>query len=257
VSTYTRDRDIDRAWATHQPERIRVPAEIWRKLRTFKRSIAPAAVNIKRILDDDTTMKRLMTNFAFKKGIGRARALSRLKKHLAGATLQAEDDTIIGTWLEPTGPILDSDDPSLQQDCIVVWVGFGGRQSSYAAGFLRLLSVEVPDHALARLLQRSPSADLAAALHEACVGYLSADQGEVLACIQAGREFYLPGGDGVFLCTGITDPSDGRVYTHARCRTWISDVMARPDQKPLPVAGDDGDPMLTVLLAKMMVTTPG
>ena len=116
-----KQREIERAWALHQGRRV--PAEVWRRVRAFKRSIAPEAAKLSRALSDKTTMQRLFTDFPFKKGIGRARALARLQKHLTGATLQAGDGAVVITWLEPTGPLLDSEDPSLQQDCIIVCLG--------------------------------------------------------------------------------------------------------------------------------------
>ena len=41
-----RESQIERGWLAHEPERARIPREVWRQLRTFKRAIAPVAARI-------------------------------------------------------------------------------------------------------------------------------------------------------------------------------------------------------------------
>ena len=241
-----------RPWHECPPEEQRERqqrAEASRQVRAFKKTIAPAAEKIWRAVIDER-LQRLITDYAFKKNTGRDRALARLQKHLAPVTLCPGDGGVVTwSWLEPSNSVLISDNPSLTQDCIVVNFGIGGRQSTQQAGLHVVLSLEVPDHALGRLLQRSPNTDIAAALIEAHEEFLQADAEAVLERMKKDREFYLRGGAGVFICEGIAATSNGQRYFYARSSTWISDVMIRPDQKPLPRAGADDEPMLNVLLA--------
>jgi len=254
--TDTLVQNKSRPWYALSPEEQREcqqRAEARRRLRAFKRSIAPAAAKINRAVRDEA-MQRLLTDYVFKKGIGRARALGKLKKYLPGATLQAGDGGVVTwSWLEPSDPVLISDGPSKQQECLVVNFGIGGRQSARTAGLLVFLSLEVPDHALARLLQRSPNADIAAALIEAHEEYLQGDAEAVLECMKADREFYLRGGPGVFICEGIAATSNGQRYVYARAQTWIGDSMIRPDQQPLPAAKDIDEAMIGILVGLAMM----
>jgi hypothetical protein len=176
--------------------------EATRKLRVWKRAIAPAAAKIDRALADETTTHQLITDFAFKKNAGKAKALARLRQHLAPAKLSAGRDIFTWSWLKPTGPLLASDDPSLRQNCVIARFGIGGRRSAHFAGAAVVLSLEVPDHALVRLLERSPNADIEAAVFEAQDGYLHANNQAVLECMKSYREFYLRAGPGLFICTG-------------------------------------------------------
>jgi hypothetical protein len=100
--------------------------------------------------------------------------------------------------------------------------------SAYASA-----SVECPDHCLGRLLQRSPGADIGAALQQAHTAFLAADMQTIVAHLRAQTTFYLPAGPGILLCKAIrgVDPR-GRVAVFARANTWISDAMRRPDQLP-------------------------
>jgi hypothetical protein len=43
-------RQIDRAWSQHEPERDRVPGQIWRQLRAFKQEIGTTANVIEELL---------------------------------------------------------------------------------------------------------------------------------------------------------------------------------------------------------------
>jgi hypothetical protein len=103
----------------------------------------------------------------------------------------------------------------------------------------RACSVECPDHATARMLQRAPGTDITQALRQAHQAFLTADLDEVLDRVTARETFYLPCGDGLLVCTGVvgTDAKAQR-WIYARARTWISNAMRRPDQQALAPASN-------------------
>jgi hypothetical protein len=114
------------------------------------------------------------------------------------------------------------------------------RNAANSWAFL-VIVVEVPDHALGRLLQREPKADLAATLFQAATAVLGSDA-EVV-----GDEFNLKAGPGLFLCKAQGYWHDGHYGRYCRCRTFITDQMARPDQRPVTAASDPSCSVLSLL----------
>ena len=97
--------------------------------------------------------------------IGRQRVLAKLAReigtaaHYEGVRLSGSYPAAVWSRLRPQGAVIKSTDPSEQQDCITVdYVAAGGFATGIgdASG---IWTIEVADHALGRMLQRSPSAD--------------------------------------------------------------------------------------------------
>jgi hypothetical protein len=72
-----RELQIDRAWLQHDPDRGRIPREVWGKVRTFKRAIAPIAQRLDAASQDRDRIKTLLYDYACKGDVGRARALAK------------------------------------------------------------------------------------------------------------------------------------------------------------------------------------
>ncbi len=228
----------------------KIPPEARRKLREFKREIAEPAESIFRALADVTTVKKLVSDYVHKKGTGRARVLMRLKKKFAGAEFVTAGDCFEFWWLEPHGPlIVDARDEGEKQDCILAHFAVAGPSSNHSSMLLHAWSIEAPDHALARLLQRSPTADLKKILLAARLAFMHASSAEVLNYIKDDRTFYLSAGDGLLVCVGINGQMGGQRFTYARARTWISNEMAGVDQKPIEAADDEAETMGDLVLA--------
>ena len=57
-----RESQIERGWLAHEPERGRIPREVWRK-RTFKRTIAPIADRLDIASTDNDRLKVLLYDY--------------------------------------------------------------------------------------------------------------------------------------------------------------------------------------------------
>jgi hypothetical protein len=71
-------RQIDRSWSQHEPERDRIPAEIWRRVRAFKRELPPTAAIIERVLKNDKLAQPLIERCVRRRGMARQNFLPSL-----------------------------------------------------------------------------------------------------------------------------------------------------------------------------------
>jgi hypothetical protein len=191
---------------------------------------------------------------------GRARVFEKIRRRFAGrGVLEGVrlDRHPIAVWsvVRPYGSIniTKNRPPRLAQDCAVVdylMVGmFPSPDGKITAGIRTgLWTLEVPDHALGRLLDRSPGADLDEVLFDAHHAALSArlDDDQVRAALddRHARSFMLPAGDGVFRCEIIRaeDASqDLALQVHLFAHTWLHDDQLYDDQVPVLVAGTEGN----------------
>jgi hypothetical protein len=102
-----------------------------------------------------------------------------------------------------------------------------------------LWTLEVSDHALLRLCQRDPGADLDAVLLEAHRAILRAPATKEIG---AKDEIYLmPAGSGVFLCQlhCATDRHSGDICIRFRARTWLHRDQLGDNQEASIVRGVD------------------
>jgi hypothetical protein len=53
------EREIERAWLQHDPQRNAIPP-IWRRLRRFKRTLEPTSVKIRAELQDEVFLRQLV-----------------------------------------------------------------------------------------------------------------------------------------------------------------------------------------------------
>jgi len=245
------DYDIERAWAAHQPERAKVPEAIKRQLRLFKRELTgPADVIAKWI--GDKASRDDAADYVCKRGIGRERALARIKRTVPGAHINPGPKFIELRWLEPSGRVIvDARTPGDMQDCILAYFAAAwgsGRGMHLWSRFF----VEIPDHAAWRLLQRGGSqVDLRHCLMQASDAFADGDAKEVMDYLSAKRTIYLPAGPGVFLSEIIAGIDDKHKYYYARARTWLSAEMLAPQQRTVTPAKKGSESVLAWLLALM------
>jgi hypothetical protein len=140
---------------------------------------------------------------------------------------------------------------SQKQDCVAVnYVLVGALGGPGIGGMIAdgLWSVEISDHALLRVLQRDPAAELDAVLlgvHRSAL-WLSNDiatAADAAAAAGEGRASgFLPAGDGVFICefNAATDRSNWQKMLGVRAVTWLHDDQLHDDQRPEP-EGKPGD----------------
>ena len=117
---------------------------------------------------------------------------------------------------------------------------------------------EAPDHMLARMMQRAPGIDAAAALYQGAQSFLGADR-EMIAA-QPRETLYIPTGPGLSVGLPIRALSpDRKAHLILRGQTWLADRMAGPDQARLRRrltrrgacwrrrwrVGDEGKPVMT------------
>jgi hypothetical protein len=158
------------------------------------------------------------------------------------------------SWLAPRGCMLiDPKTEGEAQDAILVRYGFAWIERKRELNGYEAFSIECPDHAAARLLQRAPEVNLPRVLMEAQDQFFAADVSTVSRHVAHGTSLYLRCGPGLLICHAI----DGRTpsginYWFAQARTWIKDSMIRPDQIPIaPAVGDDPS-MLTLMTALVL-----
>lgn len=230
----TRERQVEAAWRQHEPLRARVSPEARRAVRVFKQQIAPEAARIKDVLKISASLGPI--DAWSKLGpLNRERKLAKIKTALSPASVDNVGGDLLVLWLEAHGQLIQVDDPSFQQEVVLVVAAVGTRLRS-AIRWTSFPVFEAPDHMLARMFQRSPGVNASAALYEAAVSFLRADRG---ALRFDGETLYLPAGPGLTLTLPISLVDlEGKPRLIARGFTWIAAEMATPDQRPVAAAVD-------------------
>jgi hypothetical protein len=137
-------------------------------LRIFKRSIAPLAARVGLAADDGKRIRTLMMDYSRKGDVGAQRTFAKLRHHFYPATVERLQKGILWSWLDPRGAMLaDPTEPGETQDAILVRYGLAWVVRKREVVGYEEFTLEAPDHALARMLQRSPGTDLKVALHQA------------------------------------------------------------------------------------------
>jgi hypothetical protein len=193
------EREIERAWLQHDPQRNTIPQEIWRQLRRFKREFEPTSAKIKATLQDEALLRSLVEQCCRRRGIARARVLKDIRRTFSGAVVKIVDGEILEiSWIAPSPPvILDPKNPAEQQECLLCCYAVAWPTPPFGIRLRSAWSLEVPDHAAGRYLQRiGENADLKSALFEAANWFYSADMTAVKPHVGRGTDIYLPAGGG-------------------------------------------------------------
>jgi hypothetical protein len=224
-----------------------INAEARGKVRAWKRRAETQRLRIERALYETATVKAAVADFVLKSGTGQHRALSKIVAALPGATLEScrhagGPPLAVWSYLKPRVSVaIDPPDPSDAQGCVTVDYIVAGCLPGLTAGVADgLWSLEVTDHALGRLLQRAPNADLSAVLTAA---HHAALRVQIMEVGQGHPEFLLPAGDGCFACTLMAceeEVTRNEPQAHIRAGTWLHRDQLHDDQRPIAIDGPPG-----------------
>jgi hypothetical protein len=234
------EREIERAWLQHQPDRDRIPSDIWRKLRAIKHTLEPTSLKVKAALQDEALLRSLVEQCCRRRGIARQRRLKVVRHSFPDAAIKVVHGEILEiSWLAPSPPVIaDPKDHGERQECTLVCYAVAWPTPPFGIRLCSAWSLEVPDHAAGRYLQRAGNnADFRSALFEAANYFYSADMTAVQPHVGRGSDIYLPTAGGAFVGTVIgAKSSGGHGFLYARAATWIEEIKMRPDQTLLPKA---------------------
>jgi hypothetical protein len=202
-----------------------------------KRTIKPIADRLDAAATDRDRTAGLFYDWTRKGEVGRARALAKLRKHFPLATITFPLRASCGRGCT----LIDPKSHGEAQDAIIIRYGFAWIERKRELNGYEAFSIEVPDHATARLLHGAPTVNLPRVLMEAQDQFFAADVATVSRHVAHGTSLYLRACPGLLICEAISGRTPtGIEYWFARARTWISDSMIRPDQIPIaPAVGDD------------------
>jgi hypothetical protein len=231
-------RQIDRSWLQHQPEKDRIPSSVWRSLRAFKGDLVQTAAVLEGLLKKQQ-ISSLLEPLCRRRGMVRHGLLASMRRRLPGANIRiahTHRSIVEISWLSPRlGLFAAPQNPNEQQPCTLVCYTAVWPPTRDTLRMHSGWAAEIPDHALARLLQRAPDADIRAALFAAANAFVAADADIVAKLINRPVGIYLPAGPGCFVggVVGARTPDGSRTFVYARCQTWLHSDMLGDDQLPL------------------------
>ena len=242
-------REVDRAWLQHEPERRRVDPKYYRQLNALKRSWEPTAEAARKAIANSRLLQRLITDCYRRKGMARKAALKAVERAFPGAQINV-GDIFEMVWLAPSGPVVvDPRDYSERQTCTLVvflaaWEEFYGFSLRSGWSLLR------EDHAGARYLERAgPNGDLKRALFQAANHFMAADIELVSLHVGRNSDVYLPTNEGFFVCNVVgARSSGGHKFLYARASTFVEKVKLFPNQIPLRKAASAKNSVAALLL---------
>jgi hypothetical protein len=234
------EREIERAWLQHEPHRAAIPAAVWRRLRVFRKEFEPTSVKIRAALQDEALLRSLVEQCCRRRGMARKRVLKAARRSFPGAEIRiANMDVLEISWLAPSPPVIaDPKDHGERQECALVCYCVAWPSPPFGITLRSAWSLEVPDHAAGRYLQRAGNhADFSSALFEAANHFYASDMAAVTPHVGKNTDIYLPSGGGCFVGTVVgAKSSGGHNFLYARAATWVDETMLRADQTLLPKA---------------------
>lgn len=227
---------------------IRIDAAARGQVRAFRQQILYQARRIQALsgmpdLIDDLQIWHHKTNAR-----GRDRVVKRIQRALPGVrwfsppsyVRERVGQVMIGAYLDNSGPtIIEPRDPGQTQESVVVRYILLAKNRIYGG----LWTLEIPIHALGRIAQRLPNANLADVIY---AGHRRA-LASVIGDARPGTGFWLATPPaGAFFCELIVGPDEScneELTTFIRARTWVHNDQLRDDQHPIPEAVN-GQPRL-------------
>ena len=110
----SRERDIERAWALHEPLRATRAPRCPPRRERFKQRIAPNADKIKRIYQS-LEFRALLNDWARKGAVGRERAKRKIVQMLAPAPVDDAGGALMLMWAETRAQMIIVDHPSFSR----------------------------------------------------------------------------------------------------------------------------------------------
>jgi hypothetical protein len=238
------------------------------QLRHWKRRLAESYAIFRARYHDSESLAPLIEDMVKGSRAARRGALEKLTKAFGpGVRLesaQLKRGASIGVWsiLKPRESVVDSipdsmnisesDRASLEQDCVCVNYIVAGRREHDGKFILGegLWTLEVPDHALGRAVERSRLLHPETIIREAHATLLD------LPASAPTPSQYLKAGSGCFV-GGLILGDDVRIgaSVHFRAKTWLANDMLGSDQIPLDEKGEPGKRLGDALLLPYLLWT--
>jgi hypothetical protein len=204
---------------------IAIDNEARGKLRVWKQQLARHYAMLEKRFRSEDILKTCVAFALRGSAIGRKRAFDKLSKAFTGCTLECVRLDGPNPWalwsvLKPRTSVAVNEGPELSQDCVAVHFILAGKLPNDDAFCSGMWTLEVPDHALGRLFQRSGGADPAACIMEAHHVLLRLRMKDV---VTDGLTFSVRAGPGAFhsrLLVGTDDDDQGLIVS---ARTWVAD----------------------------------
>lgn len=137
---------------------------------------------------------------------------------------------------------------SMSQDAVTVNYVFAGLANGGVRTGEGVWTLEIPDHALGRAVERSGFLTPESIIREVHRNVLNAP---IDAPGWKNKRALLKAGAGCFgvdFCAGTDVSAGGAPMFHVRARTWLADDMLGPDQQPVGGEGKEGDRLGDLLL---------
>jgi hypothetical protein len=232
--------EIERAWREHEPLRARVPNSVRVKTRALITAVAHDGEQILSVCQEPL-LHAIVTDWRCKKKVGKQRAFMKLVSLLAPSRIREDRESLVVISLMAYGSNVAAAHMRYAQDAISVLVLRLGKS------FRPALALEVPFHALARIIERGAMTPVAAqaAIHEAAERFLAADHAAMERASSTEESMALPAGSGLLLgeVIALRDADFDHIIGNPlrlfhRARTWIPLRDAMANQKPPPPASD-------------------
>jgi hypothetical protein len=224
-------------------------AEVRGQLRAWKRKLAQAYAEFE--LAYGGRIQAMAVDLV-KRPAERQRTLEQIKRALGdGVTLESfhrgRHAHAIFSILKPRDAVCTAtNDGSLTQDCITVnyiVVGYMPGPPEHAGVAEGLWTLEAPDHALGRAVERSGVLHPGVIVRQAHLNLLALPQ-SLAASMSGASGVLIKAGSGAFAGEFRMAP-DVSTYNalqcHVRVKTWLADEMLGADQNPLREPGEPGD----------------
>jgi hypothetical protein len=239
-------------------------AETRGKLRSWKKKLA-ADYAIFDATYRSGKMSSLAADLALCTKSGRVRALTEIRRNFGpGATLEkifSNGKLALFSILKPRDSIIlevpedtpESEHASLSQNCVTVNYILTGKMPGILIGRFNDIidtaegywTLEVPDHALGRAVERSRFLHPGAIIKEAHYNLLNlANSNGPLLNGRDNPKAYIKAGPGCFIANmrlGRDISIGDRLNPHVRVTTWLHEDQLGPDQIALSKIGEPGD----------------
>jgi len=232
-------------------------AEVRGQLRLWKKDLMVKYNAFERVYYQGSTIRPQVEDFVNRSSEkGRRRAFPRVEKAFGPGVKREWVDfsgrhpLALWTILCPRMSVAANGDPGRMQDCVTMnyivvgllpnFDGIGERYMSEG-----LWTLEIPDHALGRAIERSGGKLPDAIIREAHLVLLHLPEDRVP--LDGETRFYLKAGAGCFVChacTGRDVRNPHFANFHIRADTWLDNDLLHDNQIPLCEVGKTGERMM-------------
>ena len=175
----------------------------------------------------------MVADFAYKTGLGRARARSKIERIMPIKPLVTFDATLVYRTLR----VIECPLADLTQDGVEVMAIVAGASRTGASISDACWGFWASRHSLGKLVGRAGhSVDVKAVIEEAHNNLLGAPF-DTWETAHRARDWAVPAANGAFLCDILTAPdATGDTLVVIRARTWVENNQLGPDQEAMVAA---------------------